>query len=61
MLVEDHVVAPVEAVEAEGQGLRGADGDTCCLREVELAPELLEGFVGVAEAVEEDQDIGGLL
>jgi hypothetical protein len=57
-IVEENVVAPVETPEVE-DGPRAAEGDAAGLGEAELLGEVGEGEGGVAEAVEEEEDVGG--
>lgn len=55
--VEDDVVAPVRALEVE-QGFGASHGDARRLGQVHLPAERGEGVVPVAQAVQEDEDVG---
>lgn len=46
--VEGDIVAPVEAMEVEGEGGRGLDGQDGCFGEIEGAGERCECGCGVA-------------
>ena len=59
--VEVEVVAPVEASEIEGERCGCLERDAGCFGEGELGAERGEGDVTVAEAVEEKEDVDGLL
>lgn len=53
------VCAVVEAGEVERHGRGAAECDAESFREGEAGGESCEGGVGVADGVEEDEDVGG--
>ena len=59
--VELEIVAPVEASEIEGERCGCLKRYGCCLRERELGAKRSEGGFIVAEAVQEKEDVDGLL
>jgi hypothetical protein len=58
-LVEHNVIAPVETADVERERFGGLDGDAGGFGEGEALSKGSKGGIGVAEAVEEDQDVGG--
>jgi hypothetical protein len=51
----------VEATEVEGQRCGCLYGDACCLGQIQLLTQSREGGIRIAETVQENEDVGGLL